>query len=82
MSVETGSSTDGIEIFIRLLREGTEVLRPTRGIVVGSNEVQVLATSDYDPEIEIWEFPPGSTVKCEKEIKGGRELLVARKQVA
>jgi hypothetical protein len=81
MSVEMGSSTSGIEIFIPLLNEGTDVLRPTRGLLLGSNEVEVLATPDYDPTLEEWEFPPGSTVKCERELRGGRELLVARQRV-
>jgi hypothetical protein len=35
MSVETGSSTSTIEIYIRLLNEGTDVFRPTRGLVLG-----------------------------------------------
>jgi hypothetical protein len=82
MSVEMGSSTSGIEIFIPLLNEGTEVLRPTRGLRVGSNEFQVLATPDYDPAVEEWKFPPDSKVRCEKETKGGRELLVARQRIA
>ena len=82
MSVEMGSSTSAVEIFVRLLNEGTEVLRPTQGLVLGSNDVQVLATPDYDPALEEWEFPPGSRVRCDTETKGGRQLLVARHRVA
>jgi hypothetical protein len=81
MSVEMGSSTSAVEIFIRLLNEGTDVLRPTQGLVLESNEVQVLATPDYDPAVEEWEFPPGSKVRCVKEFRGGRELLVARHRI-
>ena len=81
MSVETGSSTSSIEIFVSLLNEGTDVLRPTQGLVLGTNEVQVLATPDYDPTIEVWEFPPGSRVRCVTEIRSGRELLVARHRI-
>jgi hypothetical protein len=75
------SSTNTVEIFIPLLNEGTDVLRPTQGCVLGSNEIQVLPTPDYDPTNEEWEFPPGTKVRCEKEIKGGRELLVARQRM-
>jgi hypothetical protein len=82
MSVEMGSSTNTVEIFIFLLNEGTDVLRPTQGLVLGSDEVQVLPTPDYDPSVEEWEFPPGTTVRCVKEIRAGRELLVARQRIA
>lgn len=82
MSVETGSSTSAVEIFVPLLNEGTDVLRPTQGLMLGPNEVQVLATPDYDPTVEEWEFPPGSKVRCHSEIRGGQELLVARRRIA
>jgi hypothetical protein len=78
MSVEMGSSTSSVEIFIPLLNEGTDVLRPTQGLMLAPNVIQVLATPDYDPTSEEWEFPPGSKVRCVPEIRGGRELLVAR----
>ena len=81
MSVETGSSTSTIEIYIPLLNEGTDVLRPTQGIVLGSDEVQVLPTPNYNPANEEWEFPPGTKVKCAQEIWSGREVLVARQRI-
>jgi hypothetical protein len=81
MSAETVSSTNAVEIYIPLLREGTEVLRPTTGHRLGPELVQVLATVDYDPAIEQWEFPPGSKVKCVVEMKDGRKLLVARQRI-
>ena len=82
MSVEMGSSTSTVEIFIPLLNEGTDVLRPTQGLVLGSNEVHVLPTPNYDSTVEEWEFPPGTKVRCVKEFRGGRELLVARQRIA
>ena len=82
MSVEMGSSTSTVEIFIPLRNEGTDVMRPTQGLVLGPNEVEILATPDYDPTMEEWEFPPGARVLWIKEIKGGRELLVARHRIA
>lgn len=81
MSVETGSSTSALEIYIPLLHEGTDVLRPTQGLVLGPDEFQVLATPNYDPADEEWEFPPGTKVKCVHELRCGRELLVARQRI-
>jgi hypothetical protein len=81
MSAGTDSSTSAVEIFIPLLNEGTDVLRPTQGLVLGPDEIQVLATPDYDPAVEEWAFPPGSKVQCVPEVRGGRELLVARHRI-
>lgn len=78
MSAETVSCTDAVELFVPLLNEGTDVLRPTTGRLLGPDVVQVLATIDYDPAIEEWEFPPGSKVRCFKETRAGRSVLVAR----
>jgi hypothetical protein len=81
MSAGTGSSTKSVEVFIPLLNEGTDVLRPTQGILLAPNEVQVLATPNYDPAAEEWEFLPGSRVRCVTETRGGRQLLVARSRI-
>lgn len=78
MSAEMVSSADTVEICIPLLNEGTDVLRPTKGLVIRPNIVQVIATTDYDPTMEEWEFPPGSAVRCAAESKDSRTLLVAR----
>lgn len=81
MSVETGSSTSTIDIYVPLRNEGTDVLRPTRGLVLGRDDVQLLAAPDYDPTVEDWEFPPGTRVRYVREVRGGRELLVARHRI-
>jgi len=70
-----------VELYIPLLNEGTDVLRPTTGLLLGPDIVQVLATADYEPSVEEWEFPPGSKVKCVSETKSGRKLLVARQRI-
>jgi hypothetical protein len=75
-------STNEVEIYVPLRNEGTEVLRPTAGIVLEPDVVRVVATQDYDPDVEEWEFLPGSTVRCVKELRGGREIPVARQRVA
>lgn len=78
MSEETGSSTDTIELYVPLLNEGTDVLRPTTGTVLGGNLVQLLPPADYNPTTEEWQFPPGSKVRCVSEVRGGQTVLVAR----
>lgn len=82
MSEQTASSISEVQIYVPLLNEGTDVLRPTTGIVLEPNIVRVGATRDYDPKNEAWEFVPGSKVRCVKEVRGGREILVARQRVA
>jgi hypothetical protein len=80
MSGETASSINVATIYIPLLNEGTPVVRPTQGVKVGRSAYRVLPTQEYDPNDEEWEFPPGSVVECEREIRCGQEILVARKR--
>ena len=56
MSVETDSVTKKeVEIYVRLLGEGTEVSRPTRALALGDGRFRLEATADYDPEVETWD---------------------------
>ena len=66
-----------VKVYIALLDEGTTVSRPTMAEVLGENIYRVLATPDYDPELEKWEYPPGSVVRCRKETRQEREILIA-----
>ena len=66
------------EIYIPLLNEGVPVFRPTRGEIIAGNTFKVLPSPDYDPEVEEWEFPPGTIVKCRVEVREGKRLLIAR----
>jgi hypothetical protein len=64
MSEETASSTRrSIEIHVRLLDEGTDVFRPTHAVDLGEGRFEIQATDGYDPELETWEFVPGSIVR-------------------
>ena len=76
MSAETGSNTK--VIYIPLLDEGTDVVRPTMGVPLGGNLYRVLATPVYDSSDERWKFPPGSVVRCLSEMRDGDEVLVAQ----
>ena len=66
-------------IYIPLQNEGTIVSRPTQGEPLGGDRYRVLATLDYDPADEEWEFLPGSVVVCETVVKGSDRLLIARR---
>lgn len=52
-------------VYIQLLEEGSVCYRPTQGEEIGEGLYRVLPTENYDPELEVWEFPPGSIVRCE-----------------
>lgn len=71
------SSTNPVEIYVQLLREGTPVFRPTRAIPLGKGRYRVLATENYDPEDELWEFPPGNIVCGQLKRLDGDTVLVA-----
>ena len=74
-------STNKIAIYMPLLNEGVDVVRPVSGLVVRPNVVLVEVTADYDPEFETWLFPPGSEVRCNPEVWEGKQILVARERV-
>ncbi len=69
------------EIYIELLDEGSPVWRPTQGVELGPNEYLVLPTKNYNPDDEIWAFPPGSRVVCEKKLLSRGEALVAKRLI-
>jgi len=77
MSADLNSSTKRVKIYIRLLGEGTKVSRPTEAADLGNGLYQVFASSDYNPDDETWEFPPGSVVRCETHRDGTGEFLLA-----
>jgi hypothetical protein len=52
-----------IELHVRLLNEGTDTFRPTRGLKLGGGLFKLVACADYDPNHETWEHLPGATVR-------------------
>jgi hypothetical protein len=66
-----------VEIYVRLLHEGTECSRPTQALDLGSGLFKVLPTPRYDPEDEVWEFPPDSIVRVRPFEFEGKEFLRA-----
>jgi hypothetical protein len=54
-----------IDLYVRLLNEGTEVFRPTSASELGGGLFCLIATPDYDPDLEEWEILPGEMVRIE-----------------
>ncbi len=69
------------EIYIMLLGDEEGTLRPTQAIPLSNGLYKILPTSNYDPEDEIWEFLPGSIVKCEKRTYRGNDYLLAVEKI-
>lgn len=64
------------DIYVYLLDEGVDVWRPAHAIVLENGLFQILPTSDYNPDNERWEFPPGSIVKAIwKDMEHGKALV-------
>lgn len=68
---------DSVEIYIRLLNEGTECSRPTQALDLGNGLFKVLPTSNYSSADEVWEFPPESIVRSELRRSEGKQFLLA-----
>ena len=64
-------------IYIRLLDEGTDVLRPTEAAKLANGFFKVMPTPGYDPDDEKWEFTPGSIVRGVFRKLGDQDVLVA-----
>jgi hypothetical protein len=77
-----GSNTEPETVFVELLGEGTKCVRPVSGLRMGEGTYKLQPTPDYDADDEHWEFPPGSIVRCRKEVWNGDEVLVARELIA
>ena len=66
-------------VYVELLDEGVFVMRPAPARRLSENAYRILPTSDYDPDVETWRFPPGSEVECVRERRSGETLLVAKR---
>jgi hypothetical protein len=71
------TENSAVEIYVRLLDEGTYCTRPTQGIVLENGLIQLLPTDNYDPDDEHWEFLPGSIVRAKEIRNADRSYLVA-----
>jgi hypothetical protein len=83
MSARQAIGTE-VLVYVRLLDEGTDVWRPVRAVALPDGSFELDEPEDYDPDAEMWEFPPHSRVRCVSKIFGdGRETgLVAVVRIA
>jgi hypothetical protein len=65
------------EIYIAVLDEGVDVWRPVPARKIDDSTYTILRPADYDPEDERWEFPPGSTVVCQRKRTAQGNILAA-----
>jgi hypothetical protein len=63
-------------IYVPLLNEGLDVWRPVEARHLGRG-AYLIVDEDYDPEVEAWQFEPGTIVRCRTERREGRPIKVA-----
>ena len=67
------------EIYVSLPDEGTDVWRPAQAEDLGGGVFRLVGPV---PEGEVWEFEPGSTVRCnERSFADGKRGIVATELV-
>jgi hypothetical protein len=64
-------------IYIPLVDEGTDVLRPVNAVRLDQQLYQILLTEEYDSDDEKWKFPPGTIVRCREEIRAQTAIILA-----
>jgi hypothetical protein len=64
-------------IYVKLLDEGTDVVRPVPARRLSEGIYEVLPTANYDPKDESWEFSPGSKVAVQQTIIGNQQIYLA-----
>jgi hypothetical protein len=79
MSVEMGSYIE--TVFVKLLDEGTEVMRPAKATRILGDVFLLAMPQDFDPEVETWEFAPCNYVRCEMREVSNSKVLVAVESV-
>jgi hypothetical protein len=76
--LQEGTSVVLRTIYIALIDEGVDVWRP----VEAREDIDgTFRLPDQAPAGELWQFPPGSIVRCERQLADG-EVLVAAEIVA
>lgn len=72
-----------IEVFVKLLDEGTDVWRPVPARKEPDGAFRLCRPEWYEPEAERWEFPPDTRVRCETKVfSDGMRALVAVSEVS
>lgn len=77
-----GAPVVQIQIHVFLREMGKSTTKQTEAIVLKNGLYKLLPTPDYNPEVDIWEFSPGSVVRTIKEKdEFGNKVLLAFEQI-
>jgi hypothetical protein len=66
-----------VQIYVNLLVEGPRSSRPTQALDLGNGLFELLPATGNDPEVEHWEFRPGSIVRGKEAHRDGETYLLA-----
>lgn len=66
-----------VQIYVNLLDEPSPCSRPTQALALGNGLFELLPTEGYDPDVEHWEFRPGSIVRGTEAHRDGEAYLLA-----
>jgi hypothetical protein len=79
--METKEHKNEIIIYVAILDEKVDVWRPVRAQKIDNKTYLIIDNETYDPNIEKWQFPPGSQVLCEFRKLQEDEVLLAIKRL-
>ncbi len=72
-----------VTIHVYLCDEGTDVWRPVPAIKIDDGDLFViLHPPNYKQLEEVWEFPPGSIVRCKSKVLSGNAGEPVERMVA
>jgi hypothetical protein len=66
-----------VRIYVNLLLEGPPSSRPTQALDLGNGLFELLPATGNDPDVEHWEFRPGSIVRGKEAHRDGETYLLA-----
>ncbi len=70
------------QIYVKLLGENLEVLRPVEATKVGKNTYKIISLNP-EPKMEKWEFKKGDVVQCTtKMFSDGEKGIIAKKKIS
>jgi hypothetical protein len=66
-----------VQIYVNVLNESAPRSRPAQALAWGNGLFELLPTEDYNPNVEHWEFLPGSFVHGANANRNGEPYLLA-----
>jgi hypothetical protein len=71
------SAAAKVEIYVNLLNGGAPRARAMQAVTLGNGLYELLAAEGYAPDVEDWEFRPGTIVRGKEERRDGEAYLLA-----